>query len=54
MERTASKGQDPRQEEGIPSPSLQSCSVRSEARELPCTHSQPHSHEGVEPPVSRV
>ncbi len=36
VERTANTGQHPRQEEGIPSPSFQSCLMRSGAREHPC------------------
>lgn len=36
VERTANRGQDPRQEEGIPSPSVQSCLMRSGLREHPC------------------
>lgn len=36
VERTACRGQDPRQEEGIPSPSSQSAPARRELREHPC------------------
>lgn len=35
VERTAKRGQEPRREEGIPPPSVQSCVMRSELREHP-------------------
>lgn len=41
VERTANRGQDPRQEEGIPSPSLQSCLMKRGVREHPCLFLQP-------------
>lgn len=41
VERTANRGQDPRQEEGIPSPSSQLSLMRRAAREHPCLFPQP-------------
>lgn len=40
VERTANTGQDPRQEEGIPSPSSQFCLMRRGVREHPCLFSK--------------